>query len=909
MRKPVSRILSLLLAVIMIVGMGQQIFALDIGGGAVSVNALDKADAVTSPESIGDLAGLKTYLHDNIAICNTVISISTYKIVKNDENINTVFSIIQNDFPEFFHVDTLSLTFSGGYLQFVKLTYKMSRTEYENAMTAVNEKANYLLRDIESSSLSDAEKVMLVHDRLAVYTEYDYPASKEHAGDTYTLYGTLVNGVAVCQGYAETFVYLMNKLGIQARTIHSDSLNHTWNIVTIGGKEYHVDVTWDDKVIDTYGRVYHDSLLRSTDGIKSTGHTATDFKSSASDTKYDKYFWSNSIAEIQLFKGKLYYINNVDNTLREITSGTTSKVIVTLEKKWSNYYTTLANGNMVLCFSELSGDSKYLYYTSPTSVVKYDTVTQTTEIVYTPTLPGENYKIYGFKAYNNKFYLDLNTTPSMGASTRKDYGVIYPYNVTYTIFYDANGGSNAPDPVTKEAGKAIKISATVPTRKGYVFKGWAESASATTPTFFPNGNYNQDRSLKLYAVWQANSYQVMFDANTGSCETAVMAVLFGLSYGKLPVPLKEECEFVGWYTSLGADGKLVTKDTVVSIDHDHTLYAVWKGAEYQITFNADGGTVVPAVKTVNYGSNVTLPTPQRVGYDFIGWYDEEGHVFENESMYNFKKDITLTAHWDTAKFKVSFDANGGTVSVTEKTVTLGYAYGELPTPVRNGYNFAGWFTAKVGGTQITATSTCSAVEDITLYAHWSGKQYTIYFDVDECAPMTVTCGNPIGTMPKPVSKEKGYIFGGWYIDGVKVDENTVYNYTTDKAAAVKWQLSPALKIKGLDTPITVDYRTTVTLVPEYEDIPELKNAKVRWIVNGDTEHYYEAPSLKINEIKRNYTVQCQLVLDGVVISQSPVGTINVKSGLFAKIIAFLKAMFGRLPSYTVQAVRKMTEIG
>ena len=78
----------------------------------------------------------------------------------------------------------------------------------------------------------------------------------------------------------------------------------------------------------------------------------------------------------------------------------------------------------------------------------------------------------------------------------------------------------------------------------------------------------------------------------------------------------------------------------------------------------------------------------------------------------------------TAK-KITFDANGGTVSEAERTITYGGIYGSLPMPVREGYTFNGWYTAKDGGKLIEAHHTMEEISDHTLYARWSINMYTV----------------------------------------------------------------------------------------------------------------------------------------------------------------------------------------
>ena len=88
------------------------------------------------------------------------------------------------------------------------------------------------------------------------------------------------------------------------------------------------------------------------------------------------------------------------------------------------------------------------------------------------------------------------------------------------------------------------------------------------------------------------------------------------------------------------------------------------------------------------------------------------------SSYSNNLDITFTYSSEVVSYTVTFDPNGGTVSTTNKTVTVGDTYGTLPWPTRTGYTFDGWYTAKTGGTKITATSTVKTSDGTPLYAHW-----------------------------------------------------------------------------------------------------------------------------------------------------------------------------------------------
>ena len=117
---------------------------------------------------------------------------------------------------------------------------------------------------------------------------------------------------------------------------------------------------------------------------------------------------------------------------------------------------------------------------------------------------------------------------------------------------------------------------------------------------------------------------------------------------------------------------------------------------------------------------------------------------------------------------VTFNPNGGTVSPQTKLVVNGSAYGTLPTPVRSGYTFLGWYTPGVGSTRIDASLTVKLTSDITLYARWGAdsvdKKYTVTFNPNG-GKVTPTAKQyeanaVLGTLPTPT--RTGYKFDGWY---------------------------------------------------------------------------------------------------------------------------------------------------
>ena len=169
-------------------------------------------------------------------------------------------------------------------------------------------------------------------------------------------------------------------------------------------------------------------------------------------------------------------------------------------------------------------------------------------------------------------------------------------------------------------------------------------------------------------------------------------------------------------------------------------------ASYLVTFDPNGGRVSPASTAVTIGKKYgPLPTPNRTGYSFDGWYTKEtgGTKVTETTTVGENPPTTLYAHWTAKKYLVIFDANRGkfitageSVNTKKSTVTYGSKYNSMPRPTRTGgYDFAGWYTEPTGGTEITSDTTVTTAKDHILYAHWSlipaKAPYDVKLEMDE----------------------------------------------------------------------------------------------------------------------------------------------------------------------------------
>ncbi len=405
---------------------------------------------------------------------------------------------------------------------------------------------------------------------------------------------------------------------------------------------------------------------------------------------------------------------------------------------------------------------------------------------------------------------------------------------TYEVTLDPNQGDALTDnKVTLTYDEPYsQVTLPTPTRTGYQFTGWylstADDAVRVDGDETVNVKTAEDHTL--YAHWSAKSIAVTFDylngdAPDGFGDTAEFT--FDGNYDPLPIPTRTGYLFAGWYT-LPVEGDLINTGTRVTNPEAHTLYARWTAIKYTVTFDygVAGSGYTPESMEIFYDAYYSgLPTPARTGYDFLGWFtagDDAVQVTEGQKM-TTARNHTLDAHWEAKSIFVSFDANGGEVSETKRQVEFDGQYGLMPTPTRTGYDFVGWFTEPTGGTLIGATDKVSTITDITLYAHWTPKTYTVTYDyqdgtVDDTrdTQKTVTYGAAYGDLPSPV--RTGYDFAGWYdaqISGNPVTAESTVQTARGHTLYARWT-AHTLTVKLVDSASSFEpYTITVTYDQPY----------------------------------------------------------------------------------------------
>ena len=306
---------------------------------------------------------------------------------------------------------------------------------------------------------------------------------------------------------------------------------------------------------------------------------------------------------------------------------------------------------------------------------------------------------------------------------------------TYTVSYDANGGSGAPERQTKTYGVVLTLATVAPTRRNWRFIGWSKDRNAATAEYVSGGDYTDNADVTLYAVWQYDpeTYTVRYDANGGTGAPASQTKTYGVPLTLSVVkPTRAGYEFLGWSTdpmtmlTNYAPGERYTDEASI------TLYAVWRYVPktYTVSYDANGGGNTPAsqTKTEDVTLILTSTIPTRYGYTFRGWATSSSATsatYQAGGSYTANESVTLYAVWEINTYTVSFDANGGTNAPNPQKKTHGQnLILTVAIPTRANHAFLGWATDSTSKSVVYSPgATYTAEEDVTLYAVWQERNY------------------------------------------------------------------------------------------------------------------------------------------------------------------------------------------
>ena len=389
-----KRALTLLLALVLVLGLTLPAAAAEEDQ-TEQVYALAK-EAVLNWETELDLSGMKVYR----------------------DTASAISARLQKD-PELFFLDYCTTWYYDDGLV-TKLEFHYLEDFSPESVTlfeaAVDEALEVILPGMDV-----LQAALVLHDYLAVHVAYD---SENYNRGTipevsYTAYGALVLGTAVCQGYTQAYRVLLDRCGIPSAYISSDGMNHGWAQVKLGDSWYHVDVTWDDPTPDTPGKARHSYFLLSDDAISDEEHRHYGWEAdyTCTDTRFDTdKFWIDSSAPIPFTDADTYWLlheqgDSSDQSLsllRRSWSTGEYEVVQTVWDYWpvwgkENYYWTDAYSGLVLWDSRV-------FFNDSLRVYAYDPADGSFETVFTYT-GGEGY-LYGLASAGTALEVLLKKDPN-----------------------------------------------------------------------------------------------------------------------------------------------------------------------------------------------------------------------------------------------------------------------------------------------------------------------------------------------------------------------------------------------------------------------------------------------------------------------------------------------------------------
>ncbi|EHB5187696.1 InlB B-repeat-containing protein [Listeria monocytogenes] len=418
--------------------------------------------------------------------------------------------------------------------------------------------------------------------------------------------------------------------------------------------------------------------------------------------------------------------------------------------------------------------------TTTTQTVDYqEALTEPTE----PTKDGYTFDgWYDAQTGGTKWNFATNKMPANNITLYARYSV-----KSYTATFDKEGTTT-----TQTANyDSLLTEPAAPTKDGYTFDGWYDAETGGNKWNFAT-NKMPAKNVTLYARFAVKSYTATFDKDG---TTTTQTVNYDSLIQEPTAPTKDGYTFTGWYDAETGGNKwdfAANKMPAKNV----TLYARFSTNAYTATFDKEGTTTTQAV---DYDSLLTEPTePTKDGYTFDGWYDAE----TGGTKWNFAtnkmpaKNMTLYARFSLKAYTATFNVEDTT---TTQAVDYDALIEEPTAPTKEGHTFDGWYDAETGGNKWDFAANKMPAKDVTLYARFTVKSYTVTLNGEAVTTQTV---DYLGLLQEPTAPIKaGYTFDGWYdaeTGGNKWDFATNKMPANDLALYARFTKNPVAPVDPVD---------------------------------------------------------------------------------------------------------------
>lgn len=354
-----------------------------------------RAERYLAPEqNVGE------YIYQCLLAEQSEIDVAAYKI--SIDRITQLYTEVMNTHPDLFFVNSgISYSYDAQDLIItLKPSYRLTGKELKAAREDCANRLDKICAGVDPA-WSDFEIALYLHDYLCLHFEYDT------SYEIYDMYGFLTEGRGVCQAYTLTYMELLSRFGIASGVAVSREMNHIWNIVTLGGVPYHVDVTWDDPVPNTQGLALHANFLRSDLGIEETKHYGWESEFPCTSDAYESTFVTEVEHPFSYTAGQWFYATGGERAILLVDFSTMSaQPVLETDDKW------MAPGGQSYYVDAFWGVGTYrgnLIYNTPNEIYARNLQSGVVTGIEIPPLEGQ--QIFGLWVMDGTVYYAVSDTP------------------------------------------------------------------------------------------------------------------------------------------------------------------------------------------------------------------------------------------------------------------------------------------------------------------------------------------------------------------------------------------------------------------------------------------------------------------------------------------------------------------
>lgn len=406
------------------------------------------------------------------------------------------------------------------------------------------------------------------------------------------------------------------------------------------------------------------------------------------------------------------------------------------------------------------------------------------EDIIIPSPKKDGYSFIGWTTSDNK-EPKIDYKISTGSIGDKELTANYE-PITYYISYNSSECQGEMEKQEFAYNQTSKLNKNQFTKEGYTFIGWSTSIDGDVmfndESEISNLSSKDKDVITLYAKWEIIKLNVKYYDLFGALLKSET-----VEYGNKSVAPEDMFidgyTFEGWNPSLG----VIREDTIYKAQYTINEYTI------KYNFNTGSNDDAQEIKYNVESDMITLPTPTRTGYTFLGWTGSNGLKPQLEVIIHKGSigDKTYKANWVSNSYKVSLNANGGVVNEDYIMISYNSLYGTIPTPTRVGYTFEGWY---YNDTLITEDSIQDKEFNHELVANWKTIQYDITYNLagGTASPLQTSYNIESDSFVLPVPTRTGYTFTGWTgTDLSSLSKNVTINKGTigNRSYTANWTIN------------------------------------------------------------------------------------------------------------------------